>query len=151
MRKIPSIVARAAMAVAEFDSQSHSHISPSPPPVSHLERCDAKNCPWWPYSSSKEFKANTALIIAVLFCALAFNAGIRYIVRLYCGERRSGAEEEIRVLSYSEGMKLGGEETECIICLGDFAVGEKIEFSINVSMDSTSIGLRDGSFRTPPP
>ncbi|KAL1555331.1 RING-type E3 ubiquitin transferase [Salvia divinorum] len=135
MRKIPSLGARVAMAVAEFDSR----ISPPLPPVSHPERCDAQKCPWWPYSSSKEFKANTALIIVVLFCALicalAFNAGIRYIVRLHCGGRRQKGEQnggaaaeaaEVLGLSYAEGMKLAGEETECIICLADFAVGEKI-------------------------
>ncbi|KAL1549963.1 RING-type E3 ubiquitin transferase [Salvia divinorum] len=138
MRKVPSL----AMAMAEFNS----HVSPPPPltatkvaaaPESHPVRCDAEKCPWWPYSSSKDFKANTALIIVVLLCALtcalAFNAGIRYIVRLHCGRRRreegENQKEEaggVPGLSYAEGMKLAGEETECIICLADFKVGEKI-------------------------
>ncbi|XP_057784794.1 RING-H2 finger protein ATL79-like [Salvia miltiorrhiza] len=147
MRKIPSLGARVTMAMAEFNS----HLSPPPPlgaskvaaaPESPPTRCDAQKCPWWPYSSSKDFKANTALIIVVLICALicalAFNSAIRYIVRLHCSRRRredrkggrhgDGDEEAagIPALTYAEGMKLAGEETECIICLTDFAVGEKI-------------------------
>ncbi|KAL8494004.1 hypothetical protein ACS0TY_024979 [Phlomoides rotata] len=102
--------------------------------------CDPQKCPWWPYTSSKEFKANTALIILVLLCALicalAFNAVIRYIVRQHCGRRQDEEAEEqkaeiaadqtteIHALIYSEGVKLA--ETECIICLSDFAAGEKI-------------------------
>lgn len=149
MRKVPSLGAGVAMAVAEFNS--HSTPPPPPPsaaaPQSPAASCDAKRCPWWPYSSSKDFKANTALIIAVLFCALicalAFNAAIRYVVRLHCNRRRrrggdaenqkpgrdgAAAEEaaEIPALTYAEGMQLAGAETECIICLSDFAVGEKI-------------------------
>ncbi|KAG6427076.1 hypothetical protein SASPL_111316 [Salvia splendens] len=144
MRKVPSLGARVATAMAEFNS----HLSPPPSlpaskvaaaPESHPVRCDAQTCPWWPYSSSKDFKANTALIIVVLLCALtcalAFNAGIRYIVRLHCRRRRreegeieKGEASGVPVpgLIYAEGMKLAGEETECIICLADFAVGEKI-------------------------
>lgn len=150
MRKIPSLGARVAVAMAEFNA----HLSPPPPsapskvaapPHSPPANCDARKCPWWPYSSSKDFKANTALIIVVLFCALicalAFNAAIRYIVHLHCSRRRrddtedqkagngaAAAEEaaEIPALIYAEGMKLAGAETECIICLSDFAVGEKI-------------------------
>lgn len=117
---------------------------PHAPPAASA-KCDAHKCPWWPYSSSKDFKANTALILVVLFCALicalAFNSAIRYIIRLHCSRRRrEGAENqkaelggpaaeqtaEIPALIYSEGMKLTGAETECIICLSEFAIGEKI-------------------------
>ncbi|KAL3632477.1 hypothetical protein CASFOL_025461 [Castilleja foliolosa] len=143
MRKVPSIRAGAAVAMAEFNI----HLSPpvttptlvsAPPPSS----CDARKCPWWPYTNSKDFKANTALILVVLFCALicslAFNAAIRYLIRLHCGRRRRGEgkaeqgggeeEEEVEVpaLIYAEGMELPGAETECVICLSDFGVGEKI-------------------------
>ncbi|XP_073158220.1 RING-H2 finger protein ATL79-like [Henckelia pumila] len=125
----------------------HSRLSP--PAYTAAEppsKCDAQRCPWWPYSSSKEFKANTALVIVILICALicglAFNSAIRYVIRMHYGRRRrrgrpeegkpdleSGpgrAEAEIRVLDYTEGMKLAGEETECIICLSEFAIGEKL-------------------------
>ncbi|KAG8371944.1 hypothetical protein BUALT_Bualt12G0015400 [Buddleja alternifolia] len=135
--------------MAEFNV----HLSPpiattstaaSPPPAASTN-CDAQKCPWWPYSSSKDFKANTALIIVVLFCALicalAFNAGVRYIIRQHCNRRRrrtsenekpelGGAsaeqEAEIPAVIYTEGMKLTGAESECIICLSEFAIGEKI-------------------------
>lgn len=115
----------------------------APPPGA--TNCDPQKCPWWPYTNSKEFKANTALIIVVLICALicalAFNAAIRYIIRLHCGRRQDEEEEdqkaeigaaaaeqkiEIPSVIYSEGMKLAGAETECIICLSEFAAGEKI-------------------------
>ncbi|GFP92229.1 RING-H2 finger protein atl79 [Phtheirospermum japonicum] len=141
MRKVPSLRAGVAVAMAEFNI----HLSPpvttptvaaAPPPSS----CDARKCPWWPYTNAKDFKANTALILVVLFCALicalAFNAAIRYLIRLHCGRRRRGdekaeqggaaAEKEVPALIYAEGMELAGAETECIICLSDFAVGEKI-------------------------
>ncbi|KZV15898.1 hypothetical protein F511_14537 [Dorcoceras hygrometricum] len=127
------------------------HLSPpaytaSAPPYPSA-KCDVQRCPWWPYSSSKEFKANTALVIVILICALicglAFNTAIRYIIRMHYRRRRqqphtqengkgdleSGAgtaEAEIPVLNYTAGMKLAGEETECIICLSEFAIGEKL-------------------------
>lgn len=150
MRKIPSLGARVAVAMAEFNAHVSSPPLSTPskvvaPPHSPPASCDAQKCPWWPYSSSKDFKANTALIIVVLFCALicalGFNAAIRYIVRLHCIRRRredtedekvgngaAAAEEtpEIPALIYAEGMKLAGAETECIICLSDFSAGEKI-------------------------
>ncbi|KAL2501744.1 RING-H2 finger protein ATL79 [Forsythia ovata] len=109
---------------------------PSTPPPA---KCDAHNCPWWPYSGSKEFKSNTAMILVVLLfgliCALAFNAGIRYIIRLHCRRRRSQqppgngavtADEEIPAVIYSAVMKLAGAEAECAICLSEFSDGEKI-------------------------
>ncbi|KAH6818777.1 hypothetical protein C2S51_002380 [Perilla frutescens var. frutescens] len=147
MRKVPSLAARVAVEMADFNTH------PYPPPPSATSKvaapphlapasCDAQKCPWWPYTSSNDFKANTALIIVVLFCALicalGFNAAIRYIVRLHSSRRRredaedqkpghgAGAAAEIPSLIYAEGMKLAGAETECIICLSEFAVGEKI-------------------------
>ncbi|KAL2225952.1 RING-H2 finger protein ATL79-like [Sesamum indicum] len=151
MRKVPSLGTEAAVAMAEFNI----HLSPpittstlaAPPhwPPAAPGNCDAQKCPWWPYSSSKDFKTNTALILVVLFCALicglAFNAAIRYIISLHCSRRRqreasdekadtggAAAEQaaEIPSVIYSEGMKLTGADTECIICLSEFAIGEKI-------------------------
>ncbi|XP_073060118.1 RING-H2 finger protein ATL79-like [Primulina eburnea] len=133
----------------------HSHLSPpayaastAAQPPYPSSQCNVQRCPWWPYSSSKEFKANTALVIVILICALicglAFNSAIRYVLRMNCRRRRrqqrqtseigkqdlesgaGSAEAEIPVLDYTEGMKLAGEETECIICLSEFAVGEKL-------------------------
>ncbi|PIN06733.1 hypothetical protein CDL12_16734 [Handroanthus impetiginosus] len=149
MRKLHSVGAGAAVAMSEFNI----HLSPpvttsihaAPPPGLAAANCDAHKCPWWPYSSSKDFKANTALILVVLFCALicglAINAAIRYIIHLRCSRQRQrsavnqkteaggfSAEEasEIPAVVYSEGMKMSGADTECIICLSEFAIGEKI-------------------------
>ncbi|GAA0152641.1 hypothetical protein LIER_11070 [Lithospermum erythrorhizon] len=121
----------------------------SAPPPSQPEKCEARTCPWWPYSSSLNFKTNTALILTILFCilltALALHAGIRYIIR-QC--RRSpeedieatGAEEQkqssfgnldklelIPTMVFSPGMRLGGTEAvECTICLTEFVEGDVI-------------------------
>ncbi|XP_073317862.1 RING-H2 finger protein ATL79-like [Primulina huaijiensis] len=130
----------------------HSRLSPpaytAAQPPYPSSKCDVQRCPWWPYSSSKEFKANTALVIVFLTCALicglAFNSAIRYVIRIHYRRRRGqqsqtsedgkqelengagGAEAEIPVLDYTEGMKLAGEEMECIICLTEFEIGEKL-------------------------
>ncbi|CAI9765658.1 unnamed protein product [Fraxinus pennsylvanica] len=127
------------------------------PPSGAAAKCDgdAHKCPWWPYTNSKDFKANTALILIVLIvaliCALAFNAAIRYIIRVNCSRRRRNSlqlpedhgdvglaqpktvlssdkteMEEITAEVYLAGMKLAGEEAECTICLSEFADGERI-------------------------
>ncbi|XP_051138904.1 RING-H2 finger protein ATL79-like [Andrographis paniculata] len=140
MRKLTTLGRGAAMAMAEMNS----NVPPSvgPPPQPSPANCDAHKCPWWPYSNAKDFKANTALVLVILFCALicalAFNAGVRYFIRSHCFRRRQRDEKadpggaaadhppEIPSLTYSEGMELAGAETECIICLSEFAIGEKI-------------------------
>ncbi|KAI3471366.1 hypothetical protein Pfo_030730 [Paulownia fortunei] len=42
------------------------------------------------------------------------------------GVAASEQAAEIPALIYSEGMKLTGADTECIICLSEFAIGDKI-------------------------
>ncbi|CAA3011218.1 RING-H2 finger ATL79-like [Olea europaea subsp. europaea] len=153
---------RAPAEIAEFNTHL---LPPIPagsgrvaPPPGAAAKCDgdAHRCPWWPYTNSKDFKENTALILIVLIialiCALAFNAAIRYIIRMHCCRRRRNSlqlpvdhgnvemaqpktdlssgmaemEEEIMAKVYSSGTKLAGEEAECTICLSEFADGEKI-------------------------
>ncbi|KAI3446476.1 hypothetical protein Pfo_003141 [Paulownia fortunei] len=151
MRKIPSLGAGAAVAKAAFrihlSSPANTSTLAAPPPPPAAAKCDVQKCPWWPYSNSKDFKANTALVLVFLFCtlicALAFNAAIRYIIRLQRmrGRRQQPTpanrkaelgcpaaelEPEIPALIYSEGMKLAGAEAECAICLSEFADGERI-------------------------
>ncbi|KAK3011800.1 hypothetical protein RJ639_012501 [Escallonia herrerae] len=59
----------------------------TPPSANYSAKCEGHrtNCPWWPYSNSRDFKANAALILIILFsaliCALALNAAIRYLLR----------------------------------------------------------------------
>ncbi|KAL2464666.1 RING-H2 finger protein ATL79 [Forsythia ovata] len=150
-----------AAEMAEFNT----HLSPPlptagrvAPPPGAAAKCngDAHKCPWWPYSNFKDFKANTAVILIVLtialICALAFNAAIRYIIRMHCCRRRRNSQQSsedhpdvemagqktvpssgtaelevgIKTEVYSAGMKLAGAEAECTICLSEFADGEKI-------------------------
>ncbi|KAL3819801.1 hypothetical protein ACJIZ3_005706 [Penstemon smallii] len=116
------------------------HQAPLPSPAA--SKCNGRNCPWWPYTNSTDFKANTALILVILFCALicamALNAAVRYIIRIHCIRRRNeeeskaeldgGAVQEVDIAAviYSEGVKLKGADAECIICLSEFAIGDKI-------------------------
>ncbi|CAA2976159.1 Hypothetical predicted protein [Olea europaea subsp. europaea] len=91
-----------AAEIAEFNT----HLTPPmpaagrvAPPPGAAAKCDgdAHNCPWWPYTSSKDFKANTVVILMVLIialiCALSFNAAIRYIIRMHCCRRRRDSQQ----------------------------------------------------------
>ncbi|CAI9779481.1 unnamed protein product [Fraxinus pennsylvanica] len=150
-----------AAEIAEFNT----HLSPPMPaagrvalPPGTAAKCDgdAHNCPWRPFTNSKDFKENTVVILLVLIialiCALVFNAASRYIIRMNCCRRRRDSQQssdenqdvemaqpktvlssgmtetetEITTQVYSVGMKLAGEEAECTICLSEFADGEKI-------------------------
>lgn len=142
MRNLHSVGAGFPTALAEFNSRIPSPATSSAlasPPKPTTDSCDPHKCPWWPYTNAKDFKANTALILVILcctlICALAFNAGVRYFILSHCNRRREKAETggaaaeqaaEIPALIYSEGTKLAGAETECIICLSEFTVGDKI-------------------------
>lgn len=65
----------------------HLQSTPAPPPAAAaaVARCDAHTCPWWPYSDSKDFRTNAALILIILFslllCVLALVSAIRYLLR----------------------------------------------------------------------
>ncbi|KAK4432121.1 RING-H2 finger protein ATL78 [Sesamum alatum] len=144
MRQIPSVGTAAAAAKAELSIHLAPPATTTTPPS---PKCDGHKCPWWPYSSSKDFKVNTALVLVFLFCTLicaaAFNVAVRYIIRLHCARRRrqlrtppnqkaelgcAAAEQEVEVpaVIYSEGMKLVGAAAECAVCLSEFAGGERI-------------------------
>ncbi|KAH6772144.1 hypothetical protein C2S52_005075 [Perilla frutescens var. hirtella] len=121
MRPIPS------PATAEF----RIHLSPQP-----SAKCDDQNCPWRPYSNSRDFKANTALVLIFLFCTLICGLAIKFASKQLCMRRRriqppqiscaaKEKEAEIPALIYSEEMKLAAV-AECAICLSEFAVGERI-------------------------
>ncbi|WCJ26682.1 RING/U-box superfamily protein [Euphorbia peplus] len=120
----------------------------SPPHPHGAASCDphAHGCRWWPYSNSNDFGANTAMILIILLCALicalALNTAIRCFLR---GGGPSRLPQTLRELEdkpdieagaappvvaptvvYSAGMKLGGAEAECAICLSEFMGGEDI-------------------------
>ncbi|XP_051140453.1 RING-H2 finger protein ATL79-like [Andrographis paniculata] len=127
--------------VPQAEILSHSsppYATPETPPAG---RCDAQKCPWWPYTSSRDFKINTTLVLVFLFCtvifALIINLAIRYIIALRCVRRRrrripipipiaANRRVEMPWAIYSEGMKLAGTEAVCAICLSEIAVGERI-------------------------
>ncbi|KAL8467526.1 hypothetical protein ACS0TY_030956 [Phlomoides rotata] len=85
-----------------------------------------------PYSNSKEFKVNTALVFVFLFgtliCGLGCNPAIRYLWRRMqtAESRKAEQEREIPAVIYSEEVKLAGAEADCAICLSEFAIGERI-------------------------
>ncbi|PRQ16791.1 putative transcription factor C2H2 family [Rosa chinensis] len=86
MRPPPRILLEAAVAVAEFSGTVHFSpppLSTSPPPTP--APCVAHACRWWPYSGSKEFEANAAMVLIILLsaliCALGLNAAIRCFLR----------------------------------------------------------------------
>lgn len=127
MRPLPSQAPRAAAtATAEF------RIHLSPPPT----KCGVENCQWRPYSNSGDFKANTALVVVFLFCTLICGLAINFAIKHLCMRWRriqqpetacvaTNMVTEVPALIYSEGMKLAAVE-ECVICLSEFAVGDRI-------------------------
>lgn len=139
---------RPAPLEAEAAAANISHLSP-PPLHSRAPSCDPQvhSCKWWPYSNSNDFGANTAMILIILLCALicalVLNTAIRWFLRSNNNNSsdRLGELEEQRkpkdeadmatlVLAttqvYSAGMKLGGVEADCAICLSEFVEGEGI-------------------------
>lgn len=97
------------------------------------------------YAADANFDSNMVIILAALLCALICALGLNSIVRcaLRCGRRFSYGEDpgragsrlaatglkkealrQIPVAAYEAGM--GMPATECPICLGEFAEGEKV-------------------------
>ncbi|XP_019160478.1 PREDICTED: RING-H2 finger protein ATL79-like [Ipomoea nil] len=144
---------------AEYDADFR-HSPPVSPSTAAAEAADpplAQNCfphsgcPWWPYSSARDFKTNTVLVLLVLFsafvCALAFNAAVRYLLRRRrrrhrrssppthddddkaAGGSKTAEDEEagaaIPTVIFSAAAA-GVASEECIICLGEFVEGERV-------------------------
>ncbi|OVA16296.1 zinc finger protein [Macleaya cordata] len=92
------------------------------------------------------FDANVVMVLSVLLCALICALGLNSIIRcaLRCSNRvtyNSGDNTAIRlantgvkkkalktfpIVTYLTGLKLPGLDTECVICLSEFAPGERI-------------------------
>lgn len=144
MRPQPEIETETATAARNI-----TRISPPPHPS-----CDPHihSCRWWPYSDSNDFGANTAVILiallCALICALALNTAIRWFLRSGNHSQRNLPQTQPQLqqqqqqkrnikggtaplvvaptLTYSAGMKLGGAEADCAICLSEFEEGEGI-------------------------
>ncbi|KAL4582991.1 hypothetical protein LXL04_007555 [Taraxacum kok-saghyz] len=106
--------------------------------------------PSTPYLEHSNFDANVVMVLSVLLCALICSLGLNSIIRcvLRCsslvGSQSSDNQESTSAklattgikkkalktfptVSYSEGLKLPGLDKECVICLGDFATGERVK------------------------
>lgn len=90
------------------------------------------------------FDANVVMVLSVLLCALVCSLGLNSIVRcaLRCSQlvvvqsvstarlANTGMKKKtiktIPTLSYSDGLNLQHLDTECAICLSEFAEGERV-------------------------
>ncbi|RWR85268.1 RING-H2 finger protein ATL78-like protein [Cinnamomum micranthum f. kanehirae] len=97
-------------------------------------------------TGQNSFDANIVMILAVLLCALICALGLNWIVKcaLRCSSRvglESGEQAATRLantgvkkkalktfptLAYSPGLDMPGLDSECVICLSEFAQGERV-------------------------
>ncbi|CAN1169476.1 RING-H2 finger protein ATL78 [Linum perenne] len=98
-----------------------------------------------PYNNDNTFDANVVMVLSVLLCALICSLALNSVIRcaLRCSNfaasaserRRSPANTGIKrkalktfpVVSFSDELNLPGLDSECVICLSDFAAGEKVK------------------------
>ncbi|KAK1403820.1 RING-type E3 ubiquitin transferase [Heracleum sosnowskyi] len=98
-----------------------------------------------PYSGDNRFDGNVVMVISILLCALICLLGLNSIVR--CALRRfqssepsesslaklsnTGVNKEalktFPIVNYSTDFKLPGMDAECVICLSEFAPGERVK------------------------
>ncbi|KAF3795802.1 RING-H2 finger protein [Nymphaea thermarum] len=100
-----------------------------------------------PYTSEANFDTNMVIILAALLCALICALGLNSIVRcaLRCGRRMSSEpgvggdnaasraaattglkKKALKAIPVTEYSETTIPATECPICLGEFAEGEKV-------------------------
>uniref|UniRef100_A0A7N0TDP2 RING-type E3 ubiquitin transferase n=1 Tax=Kalanchoe fedtschenkoi TaxID=63787 RepID=A0A7N0TDP2_KALFE len=113
----------------------------SPPPISSSSQ--NSHAAGEPYGENG-FDANVVMVLSVLLCALVCSLGLNSIVRcalrcshLVATQSASAASlantgmnkkaiKTIPTLSYSDGLNLQHLDTECVICLSEFAQGERV-------------------------
>uniref|UniRef100_A0A7N0UZ48 RING-type E3 ubiquitin transferase n=1 Tax=Kalanchoe fedtschenkoi TaxID=63787 RepID=A0A7N0UZ48_KALFE len=113
----------------------------SPPPVSSSSQ--NRHTAGEPYGENG-FDANVVMVLSVLLCALVCSLGLNSIVRcvLRCSHlvatqsastarlantgMKKKAIKTIPTLNYSDGLNLQHLDTECVICLSEFAEGERV-------------------------
>ncbi|KAG6605626.1 RING-H2 finger protein ATL79, partial [Cucurbita argyrosperma subsp. argyrosperma] len=134
-----------------LDADDTVALQPPQSPPCH----DHRTCTWRPYSSSKDFEANAAVVVILLLCglicALALNTAIRCFLRRSADHDPSDSqqEEELQdgtakptlvdklkmapalVFTAEMKSKLAGAEAECTICLTEFSEGEEIRVLTN--------------------
>ncbi|XP_020253697.1 RING-H2 finger protein ATL74-like [Asparagus officinalis] len=129
---------------AKFRDQLQGTVPEAPPPPSPTNGGDGRHRP---VAGDANFDTNMVIILAALLCALICALGLNSIVRcvLRCGRRiafetaeetaarlaatglKKKALRQIPVAVYgSEGANIPVAATDCPICLGEFADGEKV-------------------------
>ncbi|WOG82208.1 hypothetical protein DCAR_0101370 [Daucus carota subsp. sativus] len=100
-----------------------------------------------PYPGDNNFDANVVMVLSVLLCALICSLGLNSIVRcaLRCSRLVASESSEsssarlantgikkkalktFPVVNYTADLKLPGLDAECVICLSEFATGERVK------------------------
>ncbi|CAI9753094.1 unnamed protein product [Fraxinus pennsylvanica] len=112
----------------------------SSPPISTVAALSPSNTIY----RDNTFQANIGIVLAVVLCALICSLGLNFIIR--CAKRHSSfvsyddtpsarlantgikqkALKTFPIISYTCDLNLPGLDTECAICLSDFATGERV-------------------------
>ncbi|KAI3451488.1 hypothetical protein Pfo_008153 [Paulownia fortunei] len=121
----------------------HNPLYNSPPLASPPTSRDPSSEP----RDSNTFDANVVMVLSVLLCALICSLGLNSIIRcaLRCSTLVAADSSDIGpsarlantgvkkkalktfpTISYADDLKLPGLDTECAICLSDFAPGERV-------------------------
>ncbi|KAA8546980.1 hypothetical protein F0562_003409 [Nyssa sinensis] len=99
-----------------------------------------------PASGNNSFDANVVMVLSVLLCALICSLGLNSIIKcaLRCSSLAASgtgnnpsarlantgikkkALKAFKTLNYSDGLKLPGLDSECVICLTEFTPGERV-------------------------
>ncbi|GAB4848276.1 hypothetical protein Ancab_002942 [Ancistrocladus abbreviatus] len=128
----------------------HSPLYRPPSPVAAGPTTTAQD-PSEPYAVGNGFDANVVMVLSVLLCALICSLGLNSIIRcaLRCSSfvaRESNSNDNnnttsaqvantgikkkalktFPTVSYSPDLKLPGLDSECVICLSEFAAGERV-------------------------
>ncbi|GMJ03974.1 Arabidopsis Toxicos en Levadura 78 [Hibiscus trionum] len=110
-----------------------------PNPETHRNSSD-------PYASTNSFDANIVMVLSVLLCALICSLGLNSIIRcalrcanIVASESRATTSGRLAnrgvkhkalktfpTVNYSADLNLPGLDSECVICLSDFATGDRV-------------------------
>ncbi|KAM7513764.1 hypothetical protein LguiA_003347 [Lonicera macranthoides] len=140
------------MALSQFQIFQHSHsrrflLQHQPPPVAAAPPAagNHETSPG-PYSGDNRFDANVVMVLSVLLCALICSLGLNSIVRCalrcsrFTASNSSGgvsarlantgvkkkALKTFPVVNFSPELNLPGLDSECVICLSEFAADERV-------------------------
>ncbi|XP_022843025.1 RING-H2 finger protein ATL78-like [Olea europaea var. sylvestris] len=142
----PFIYSHSSIIIQEFLKNVHSRRlllqAPlySSPPISTTTSISPSS----PETRDNTFDANVVMVLSVLLCALICSLGLNSIIRcaLRCSSLVSSddtlsarlantgikkkALRTFPIISYTGDLNLPGLDTECAICLSDFAAGERV-------------------------